>query len=162
MRYAQIRSMDISNGEGVGVALFVQGCPFHCKGCFNQETWNYSGGEAWTPEVEDQFMKLVNRPYITRVSILGGEPLSECNLAPLTCLLMRIKKEFPEKAIWLYTGYILENIFSEECRQRIKLLTFCDVVVDGPFIEELKDLSLDWRGSSNQRVIKMKDICGDL
>ena len=110
MRYAQIRSMDISNGEGVGVSLFVQGCPFHCKNCFNSETWDFNGGKEWTEETKNKFMELIDRPYIRRVSILGGEPLHENNLSEVLSLVKEIREKFPDKTIWLYTGYSIEDI----------------------------------------------------
>lgn len=156
MKYARIDELEYVNGEGIGVSLFVQGCPFHCKGCFNEETWSYDGGEIWTSEVEDQFMKLIDRPYITRVSILGGEPLSDRNLQQLSCLLVKIRTLYPKINIWLYTGFTWEQIFDECDRQRQKIVMLCDVLVDGPFIEEQKDLTLKWRGSKNQNVINIK------
>ena len=166
MRYASIRSMDISNGEGVGVSLFVQGCHFHCKNCFNQDTWDFSGGKEWNREIEDEFMKLVNRPYIKRVSLLGGEPLADENVLDIMRLINRIKTECPDKKIWCYTGYTWEQIFpivnpylnltqAEMTRQNA--VKNCDILVDGRFVEEEKDLSLQFRGSKNQRIIDVKE-----
>lgn len=166
MRYANIRSMDISNGEGVGVSLFVQGCHFHCKNCFNQDTWDFSGGKEWNREIEDEFMKLVNRPYIKRVSLLGGEPLADENVLDIMRLINRIKTECPDKKIWCYTGYTWEQIFpivnpylnltqAEMTRQNA--VKNCDILVDGRFVEEEKDLSLEFRGSKNQRIIDVKE-----
>lgn len=166
MRYASIRSMDISNGEGVGVSLFVQGCHFHCKNCFNQDTWDFSGGKEWNREIEDEFMKLVNRPYIKRVSLLGGEPLADENVLDIMRLINRIKTECPDKKIWCYTGYTWEQIFpivnpylnltqAEMTRQNA--VKNCDILVDGRFVEEKKDLSLEFRGSKNQRIIDVKE-----
>ena len=166
MRYASIRSMDISNGEGVGVSLFVQGCHFHCKNCFNQDTWDFSGGKEWNRKIEDEFMKLVNRPYIKRVSLLGGEPLADENVLDIMRLINRIKTECPDKKIWCYTGYTWEQIFpivnpylnltqAEMTRQNV--VKSCDILVDGRFVEEEKDLSLEFRGSGNQRVIDVKE-----
>lgn len=166
MRYASIRSMDISNGEGVGVSLFVQGCHFHCKNCFNQDTWDFSGGKEWNREIEDEFMKLVNRPYIKRVSLLGGEPLADENVLDIMRLINRIKTECPNKKIWCYTGYTWEQIFpivnpylnltqAEMTRQNA--VKNCDILVDGRFVEEEKDLSLEFRGSKNQRIIDVKE-----
>lgn len=156
MRYASIRSLDITNGERVGVSLFVQGCRFHCKNCFNKETWDFNGGEEWTEEVKDKFMKLINRPYIKRISILGGEPLEKLNRSTIYCLVKEIKEKFPTKDIWLYTGYTWEEIFTDNIREAQRLLIWVDVLVDGKFIEEQKDLTLKWRGSKNQRVIDVK------
>lgn len=165
MRYAQIRSMDISNGENVGVSIFVQGCPFHCKGCFNQETWNFDGGKEFTRDVENKFLKLVDRPHIKRVSILGGEPLCKENAEGVLRLIAQIPED---KEIWIYTGYTYETLTSSATtddlettiwRSRIKdILNAIDVLVDGQYIEELRDLSLKFRGSSNQRIIYLKDI----
>ena len=166
MRYASIRSKDISNGEGVGVSLFVQGCHFHCKNCFNQDTWDFSGGKEWNREIEDEFMKLVNRPYIKRVSLLGGEPLADENVLDIMRLINRIKTECPDKKIWCYTGYTWEQIFpivnpylnltqAEMTRQNA--VKNCDILVDGRFVEEEKDLSLEFRGSKNQRIIDVKE-----
>lgn len=181
MRYAQIRSMDISNGEGVGVSLFVQGCPFHCKNCFNSDTWDFNGGKEWTEEIKNKFIELINRPYIKRVSFLGGECLAEQNLDDILYLIKEIRISFPKKSIWLYTGYKLEllseeiyngtkqictishfypiptkNEFAENQVKRSKIIELCNIVVDGEYIDEQKDLSLKFRGSKNQRVIDVK------
>lgn len=173
MRYAQIRSMDISNGEGVGVSLFVQGCPFHCKNCFNSETWDFNGGKEWTEEIKDKFMKLIDRPYIKRVSFLGGECLAEQNLDEVLKLTQQIRISFPEKTIWLYTGFCWNDIMCsfaglqadcvvldkkdiEAWEKRRKIIFNVDVLVDGEYIDEQKDLSLKFKGSKNQRVIDVK------
>lgn len=187
MRYASMRNLDISNGEGVGVSLFVQGCPFHCKNCFNSETWDFNGGKEWTEKTKDKFMKLIDRPYIKRISFLGGECLAEQNLDEILSLVQEIRISFPEKIIWLYTGYHVfinypeshrqhkvilstrpnastniiydDELFfkkKEEDRKRSKIIFNVDVLVDGEYIDEQKDLSLKWRGSKNQRVIDVK------
>lgn len=173
MRYAQIRSMDISNGEGVGVSLFVQGCPFHCKNCFNSETWDFNGGKEWTEEIEEKFMKLIDRPYIKRVSFLGGECLAEQNLDEVLKLVKQIRISFPAKTIWLYTGFCWNDIMCsfaglqadyvvldkkdiEAWEKRKKIISNVDILVDGEYIDEQKDLSLRFRGSKNQRVIDVK------
>lgn len=165
MRYAQIRSMDISNGENVGVSIFVQGCPFHCKGCFNQETWDFNGGKEFTKNIENKFLKLIDRPHIKRVSILGGEPLCKENAEGVLRLIAQIPDD---KEIWIYTGFTYEALTSDVStddlettiwRSRIKdILNAIDVLVDGQYIEELRDLSLKFRGSSNQRIIRLKDV----
>ena len=173
MRYASIRSMDISNGEGVGVALFVQGCHFHCKDCFNPETWDFAGGKEWTQEVEDKFIGLVAKPYVVRVSLLGGEPLADENVFEVMRLTNKIKELYPEKKIWCYTGYRYEQIFPVvdeilfgDQRYFYRKLTVenCDVLVDGRFDTNLKDLGLKFRGSSNQRIIDvpMTKIAGSI
>lgn len=172
MRYAQIRSIDISNGEGVGVSLFVQGCPFHCKNCFNSETWDFNGGKEWTEEIKDRFMKLIDRPYIKRVSFLGGECLAEQNLNEVLKLVKEIRISFPEKTIWLYTGFEWNSLMSKICQQtfpdedfehiieihkkRQEIISLCNIVVDGEYIDEQKGLTLKWRGSKNQNCIDVK------
>ena len=170
MRYAQIRSMDISNGEGVGVSLFVQGCPFHCKNCFNSETWDFNGGKEWTEKTKNKFMELVDRPYIKRVSFLGEECLAGQNLDGVLDLVKQIRISFPEKTIWLYTGYdfdLLNSKYNEykytpfaanadEWLTRWEIISNVDVLIDGEYIDEQRDITLKWRGSSNQRVIDVK------
>ena len=161
MRYSSMRNLDISNGEGVGVSLFVQGCPFHCFGCFNSDTWDFNGGKEWTEKTKDKFMKLINRPYIKRISFLGGECLAEQNLDEILSLI-----KFPDKTIWLYTGYSYSEIFRGQSSclsqeglnnfKRREIIKLCDVVVDGEYIDEQKDLTLKWRGSKNQHVIDVK------
>lgn len=171
MRYAQIRAMDISNGEGVGVSLFVQGCPFHCKNCFNSETWDFNGGKEWTEKTKNKFMELINRPYIKRVSFLGGECLAEQNLDEVLELVKQIRILYPEKTIWLYTGFdfdLLNSKYNEykytpfaanadEWLTRWEIISNIDVLVDGEYIDEQKDLTLKFRGSKNQRVINVKE-----
>lgn len=154
IRYALIRSMDISNGRGIGVSLFVQGCRAHCKNCFNQETWSFAGGNEWNDDTKNTFLSLVDQPYVKRVTILGGEPLEQENIDGVIDLLKTIKDTRPDKEVWLYTGHTFENIV--ECEER-SILPYVDVLIDGRFIDELKDISLPWRGSSNQRVIDVKN-----
>ena len=136
MRYAEIQEFDVNNGEGVGCSLFVQGCHFHCKNCFNQSTWDFNGGKEWTKATKEKFLELVNRPYITRVSILG-DLISQIPL---------------NKKVWLYTGYVYENMDSD----RKLVSNSVDVLVDGQYVDELKDMNLSFRGSSNQRIIDIK------
>lgn len=168
MRFAQIRSMDISNGEGVGVSLFVQGCDRHCFNCFNSKTWDFNGGKEWTEETREQFIKLVDRPYIKRISILGGEPLAKQNIDEVLSLVKEIRISYPQKNIWLYTGYYIEDIinfntnsvsqqiFDRDKFVRNNILTCIDVLVDGEYIDEQRDISLAYRGSKNQRVIDVQ------
>lgn len=155
MRYAQIRSMDISNGTGIGVSLFVQGCHFHCKDCFNSETWDFSGGKPWTEDSKKIFLISVLRAYIERVSILGGEPLADENFSDVFDLVQTIHEKFPEKKIWIYTGYTWEELLNDE--QKKEILPYINVLVDGRFQTDLKDLSLKFKGSSNQRVIDVQE-----
>lgn len=156
MRYASIDTCEICNGSGFGVSLFVQGCHFHCKGCFNRETWPFTGGHVWTPQREQEFFGLIARPYIRRVSILGGEPLARENRDAVLTLLLHIRHDFPDKAIWVYTGYPWEDLMADADNTPHLILHNCDVVVDGRFMENLRDLTLPFRGSSNQRVIDAK------
>lgn len=173
MRYASIRNLDISNGEGVGVSLFVQGCPFHCKNCFNSETWDFNGGKEWTEEIKNKFMELIDRPYIKRVSFLGGECLAEQNLDDILSLIQEIRISFPEKTIWLYTGYEWNQIMNIKVTQpffscqdleskiqnvlkRQEIIKMCNVVVDGEYIDEQRDITLKFKGSKNQHVIDVK------
>lgn len=143
MRYAQIRKLDISNGEGIGIALFVQGCHFHCKNCFNQTTWNFNGGKSFTTDVKKHFLNLAKNKYVSRVSILGGEPLAAENYLEVEQLCRSI-----DKPIWLYTGYTFNKI---PCKS---ILEFVDIIVDGQYVDDLKDFSLKFRGSSNQHIWK--------
>ena len=194
IHYASIRNLDISNGEGIGVDLFVQGCHFHCYNCFNTETWDFNGGKEWTTEVKEKFLELIDRPYIKRVSILGGEPLADENLDDVLDLVTEINKRynfqkvdsanpckmgvsedkntdeirlsFPNKSIWLYSGYtfdyIMEGIgydengaffFLDNDKKRYEIISKCDVLVDGRYIDSQRNPSKKWAGSDNQRVI---------
>lgn len=161
MRYASIRELDVSNGEGVGVALFVQGCRFACKNCFNTNTWDFNGGKEWTQDTEDKLIELASRPYIKRLSILGGEPLADENLDGVLHLVNRFRLLFPNKSIWIYSGFRWSEIFNDgvyltkDCAgwKRREIIKQCTVMVDGRYIDSQRDITLKWRGSSNQRVI---------
>lgn len=160
MRYAQILPFEVCNGEGIGCSLFTQGCRFNCKGCFNQETWDINGGKKLTKEIDDKFFEIIDKPYIKRVSILGGEPLIEENLSYLYHLITTIKKIYPDKKIWLYTGYTFDELMSEHIYMnddRQLILKYCDVLVEGRFIESKKDITLKFRGSSNQNIWKKEN-----
>ena len=171
MRYHLIRETDIANGEGIGVALFVQGCHFKCKNCFNPETWDFNGGKECTPEVEDKFIELANRPYIKRISLLGGECLAVENLDGVLNLVNKIRLLMPEKTIWIYSGFTWESIMwsrmphpphhsSEDFlhwNQRNEIVSKCDVLVDGRYIDSQRNIQLKWRGSENQRVIDIQE-----
>lgn len=159
--------MDISNGQGIGVSLFVQGCHFHCDGCFNSDTWDFEAGQKWSHSAKEKFMRLLERPYITRVSILGGEPLADENLWDVFGLLQEIKVKYEEsKTIWLYTGYKFEDFFVPNQSRYINnfnttflrkaVLHYVDVLVDGQFEKEKLDLSYPFAGSTNQRVIDVQ------
>lgn len=153
MRYAQMRKYDVANGSGIRTSLFVQGCTRHCKGCFNPETWDFAGGMEWTSQTEDEFVELTGKPHIKGATILGGEPMEPENRGAVTALLKRLKETYPEKDIWMYSSYTFEELKEDEGN----VLLYLDVLVDGEFVEEKKDLSLRFRGSSNQRVIKVQD-----
>lgn len=152
--YAQIRKMDISNGIGIGVSIFFSGCNFRCKNCFNQELWNFNYGNEFTDKTIEQIIDLLKPEYIERLSILGGESLDDKNIDSVFKLLINVRKEFPCKKVWLYTGYTYEDIIKDIKKSRV--LNYVDIVVDGEYKEELRDLNLAFRGSSNQRVIDVK------
>ena len=164
IRYASIREMDISNGEGVGVALFVQGCRFACKNCFNPNTWDFNGGKEWTKDTEDKLIELANKPYIKRLSILGGEPLANENLDGVLHLVNRFRLLFPNKSIWIYSGYQWSEIFNDgvyltrDCAgwKRREIVKKCDVMIDSKYVDSLRDPQLKWKGSSNQHVIDVE------
>ena len=159
MRYASIRRLDISNGEGLGVTLFTQGCPFHCKNCFNPETHDFDGGKEYTIDTKNAIVSLINRTQIKRFSILGGEPLIERNKEDLISLCSSIKEIRPDIKIWVYTGNIFENVKDDWYEL---LYNYVDVLVDGPYVDSKRDLRLKFRGSSNQRVIDVhKTYCED-
>ena len=168
MRYSKIREMDVSNGEGLGVSLFVQGCHFHCRGCFNPETWDFSCGKEWTEAVKNKFFELAEKPYINRITILGGEPLCNENVEEVNQIIKDLRKQFPHKKIWLYTGYKLDNIltsgFLKEDKYwetRMNTVLNVNVLVDGQFQIENQDLfneHIIWAGSTNQRVIRIDEI----
>ncbi|MBR2258202.1 MAG: anaerobic ribonucleoside-triphosphate reductase activating protein [Blautia sp.] len=152
MNYGAVKKTDIANGPGVRVSLFVSGCRNHCPGCFNPETWDFSYGSQFTKETEDEIIKALRPSWIQGFSILGGEPMEPENQEALLPFLKRIRKEMPEKDIWLYTGYRFEAVSGSP------LLHYVDVVVDGPFLEEEKDISLAFRGSRNQRIIRFGGV----
>ena len=150
MRYASIRKMDISNGPGLRVSIFFQGCPFHCKNCFNPETWDFNGGEEYTSEVQKRVLDLAKLSHIKGLSILGGEPLDDKNINGVLELAKSFKEMYPDKSIWLWTGNSFDNKKDKE------IMKYLDVVVDGQYKDELRDPRLKWKGSSNQRVIDVK------
>ena len=148
MRYNKIRKMDIANGPGVRVSIFMQGCAFHCENCFNKETWDFDKGEEFTDEVIDNVIELCKPSFIKGLSILGGEPWHPKNVDGTTRLVKRFKEVFPDKTIWSWSGYTFEDYLSKQ--EGIK---YVDVVVDGRFVDSLKNPTLKFKGSSNQRVI---------
>lgn len=150
MNYGKIKPVDVANGEGVRVSVFVSGCPHRCKGCFNAELWNYNAGEPLTPRITSDIIRLCEKDYISGLSLLGGEPLDHENMYTVMTLCFLFKTYLPTKTIWCYTGYQWEDV------KRFPIMKYIDVLVDGQFIEELKDPRLKFRGSSNQRIIDVK------
>ncbi len=161
MNYAQIKKFDIADGPGVRVSLFVSGCTHHCKGCFNGETWNFDFGKPFTEEVEDELIKALSGDYIQGFSLLGGEPFEPVNQRALLPFLKKIKEVYPQKDIWCYTGYLMDSELLEDSRARCEvtdeMLSLIDILVDGEFVEDKKNISLLFRGSENQRIIDVKE-----
>lgn len=153
MYYAQIRRSDTANGPGVRVSLFVSGCTHNCKGCFNKEQQSFSYGNVFTQEEENKIIDLVKREGIRGINILGGEPMQQTMDSTLVNLLKRIKSE-TNKSIWLWSGYLYEDIIAD--KKKLEMLQYVDVLVDGQFKEQLKDIRLKHRGSSNQRIIDVQ------
>lgn len=157
MNYAEIKKTDIANGTGVRVSLFVSGCTHHCKGCFNAETWDFHYGKEFTEQTEEELMQALKPGFITGLTVLGGEPFEPDNQRRLVPFLKRVRAAYPEKTIWCYSGYLLDEELLKESRARCEvtdeMLSLLDVLVDGEFVLEKKDISLRFRGSANQRVI---------
>ena len=160
MNYATIKKVDVANGPGIRVSLFVSGCMHHCKGCFNPETWNYCYGSPFTKETEDEILEALKPDYIQGLSLLGGEPLDPANQLSVLSLVLRFKEMYPAKTLWCYTGYTFESdILTGKLGNQdalMLLLQNIDVLVDGEFVLELKNANLRFRGSSNQRLIDVK------
>ena len=162
MNYGTIKNYDIANGTGVRVSLFVSGCRHHCKGCFNSETWDFNYGNPYTKEVEAEILEALKPAYIQGFSLLGGEPFEPENQKELAGLLQKIKESYPEKNVWCYTGYLYDvdlipggKVYTEYTD---KMLACIDTPVDGEFIEAEKDLTLEFRGSRNQRILHLDEI----
>lgn len=163
MRYNSIVLEDIANGDGVGVSLYVQGCSKHCPGCFNPETWDFNAGFAFTEKEQEFILSNLAKPYINHFSILGGEPLEEQNLQDLTNLIMKIRDTFPHIKIWLWTGYEYNELFDKQNNEYLNyILKNINFLIEGPFIQEQKDLTLLWRGSKNQKVWMQDPQCFSL
>ena len=157
MKYALIKPVDIANGEGVRVTLFVSGCRHHCKNCFNPEQWDFAFGKEFNQSVIDEILSYLAPDYITGLTLLGGEPFEQENQEGLIKLLKQAKAKYPHKNVWCYTGFVLDKELWGNSRASGKnadeMLKYIDVLVDGRFVEELKDITLRFRGSSNQRII---------
>lgn len=151
MRYNLIRKMDIANGPGVRVSIFMQGCSFHCKNCFNPETWDFEGGQEFTEDTINKVLELSDKKEVKGLSILGGEPMHPTNIEGTTKLAKTFKEKYPEKNIWAWSGFKYEDIKDND------VFNYIDVLVDGQYKDELHDPTLKWRGSSNQRVIDIKE-----
>lgn len=154
MRYNKIRKMDISNGPGVRVSIFVQGCAFNCKGCFNPETHDFNSGKEFTTMEANKIIQLANKDYINGLSVLGGEPLHPKNIESVSMLCEYFKYKYPYKTIWLWSGFRYEDILERE--NNYNIFNYIDVLVDGQFKEEYHNPTLRWKGSSNQRVIDVQ------
>ena len=153
MYYSKIKVNDVANGPGLRVSLFTSGCTHHCKGCFQPETWNFNNGEPFTLETQKYIIEKSRNRYISGLSLLGGDPLD--NVSGILSLLEEYKNIFGiTKSIWLWTGYLFEDILNDECKS--KVLPFIDVIIDGKFEKNCKDITLKYKGSTNQRVIDVK------
>lgn len=156
MHYANIKNNDIANGPGVRVSLFVSGCTHHCKGCFNEVAWDFEYGTPFTEETIESILEMLRPNHIKGLTLLGGEPFEPQNQAAIVSLLRRVKAEYPNKSIWSFSGYVFEKITSGtlgDWEITKEFLSYLDVLVDGPFVEEKKNLNLRFRGSENQRLL---------
>lgn len=160
MNYSNIKFNDIANGEGVRTSLFVSGCTHHCKNCFNKETWDFNYGKPFTREVEDRIIESLKPSYINGLTLLGGEPMEPANQKGLIDFIKRVKEIYPNKTIWCYTGYLFDEELLKPsrafCPWTKELISMFDIMVDGEFKEELKDITLRFKGSSNQRIIDVQ------
>ena len=163
MYYGEIKKLDIANGDGVRVSLFVSGCRIHCPGCFNAMTWDFCYGKEFTQDTEKEIIEALEKDFISGLTVLGGEPFEPENQKVLAPFLKKVKELFPKKNIWCYSGYIYETeLLAEDGKAHTEvteeMLSYIDVLVDGPFVEELKDITLVFRGSSNQRILKLAEL----
>ena len=160
MNYSAIRTCDVANGPGVRVSLFVSGCTHCCPGCFNPDTWDFAAGEPWTDAVQEKLLASCEPDWIQGLSLLGGEPFEPSNQRALVPLLREFRKRFPKKNVWAWTGCVYEKDLLKEspwrCEATDEMLSLIDTLVDGPFIEDQKDITLLFRGSSNQRILDLK------
>ena len=165
MNFATIKKYDVANGPGVRVSLFVSGCPHRCKGCFNAEAWDFDYGQPYTAKTEEEILSALNHSYIAGLSLLGGEPFDPRNQETVCGLLKKVRARFPQKDVWCYTGYTLDKDLKEGGAAYTPftkdMLESIDVIVDGEFVEALKDIKLRFRGSSNQRIIDLKRTRGN-
>ncbi len=161
MNYADIKQYDVANGPGIRISLFVSGCNHHCKGCFNEEAWDFNYGKPFTDETIDTIIEYLNNPHIAGLTLLGGEPMEPVNQKALLPLVKRVKDTYPDKSIWCFTGFRFDDDILGKMYDNVpetkELLARFDVMVDGKFIEELKSVSLVFKGSSNQRTIMVQE-----
>ncbi|MGI5058430.1 anaerobic ribonucleoside-triphosphate reductase activating protein [Treponema pectinovorum] len=162
MYYGEIKKIDIANGLGVRVSLFVSGCRNKCPGCFNQMTWDFKYGKEFTKQTEDEIIEALKPDHIAGLTVLGGEPFEEENQRVLTPFLERVRQIYPQKNIWCYSGYVYDKDLlpkdgKKHCEVTDRMIACIDVLIDGPFIIELKDITLNYRGSSNQRILWLKE-----
>lgn len=159
MYYGEIKDCDIANGEGVRVSLFVSGCTNRCRGCFQPQTWDFRYGQPFTAETEERLLSFLSPGYINGLTVLGGEPFEPENQRALVPFLRRVRQTYPGKTIWCFSGFTYEELTADGAHPRCgvtdEMLSMLDVLVDGRFVEELKDISLRFRGSSNQRLIDL-------
>lgn len=152
MRYNKIRKMDIADGPGVRVSIFMQGCSFNCKNCFNSDTHDFNGGKEFTDKTINRVLELCDKDHIEGLSILGGEPMHPSNIEGTTKLAKAFKEKFPNKDIWAWSGFLFDRDLKDK-----EVVKYIDTLVDGQYVEELRDPSLKWKGSSNQRVINVQE-----
>lgn len=161
MNYADIKQYDIANGPGVRISLFVSGCTHHCKGCFNQEAWDFNYGTLFSSGTIKTILEYMKPDYVRGLTLLGGEPFEHTNQFGLLPLVRAVKERYPNKSIWCYTGYLFDEAILKNMvpiwPETTELLSYIDVLVDGPFIEEQHEVGLRFRGSANQRIIRVKD-----
>ena len=164
MNYGEIKNCDIANGIGVRVSLFVSGCTHRCKNCFNEQTWDFNFGEPFTAQTEQKIIDMLEPSYIDGLTVLGGEPFEPGNQRALLPFIKRVRSIYPQKSIWFYSGYLFDKELLEESRARCEctdeLLSYIDVLVDGEYVEEKRNISLSFRGSENQRIIDVPASLG--
>lgn len=166
MNYIKISKYDTANGIGIGVVLWVSGCNCHCHGCHNPQTWDFNAGQPFTEDTMQEILEALNKPYISRLTLSGGHPLEPQNLKAVYKIVKTVKEKFPNKSIWLYTGYAWEEILDKDTEYEnlevngispLDIVKCCDVLVDGRYEDDKRDISLVWRGSSNQRIISVQE-----
>lgn len=160
MNYSEIKYHDVVDGEGIRVSLFVSGCDHHCKGCFNADTWDHAAGRPFTDSTMDDILSNLEPEYIAGLSLLGGDPFSPKNRKCVSDIVSKVKERYPKKDIWLWTGYLYDDILKQAAKDKDlkNILDNIDVLIDGPFVEDKKDLMLAWRGSSNQKIYDFREL----